>query len=112
MTNKHATELLGILKDEEDILRRGDLPKLGDILAAKEACREKLDRTETDPAILQRISASLTRNATLLQAAQAGVADARAVLRGLLDQDRIVTYDKDGQRQMISEKSLQLERKA
>ena len=112
MTNTVAKDLLALLKDEEAALVQGDFARFGDFIAAKDACRETLDQALTDPGLLQQISDSLARNAMLLNAAMAGVADARKLIKGLLEQDRMVTYDKDGQRQTIRDKSAQLERKA
>lgn len=112
MTDKDGLNLRAILQDEAEILLRGDYTQLGRILVLKEAFANSAEQIRISPGELQDVAAALSRNAALLQAASAGIDDARRTLNALVNKGKTEFYDRDGQRLRMCDHAGKLTKKA
>lgn len=112
MTRKEIKDFLELLQQEEQALLLCDYANLGATMDAKTAFGALLEQSEIQADDMRRIAAALKRNERLLQAARAGVEDARNSLRALIQTDNSRVYDKNGHHQTMCAQTPQLARKA
>lgn len=106
-----ATRLLALLQDEENAILSGDYVSLEQISKGKTELGRHLDAEHPDSAMLWRISQLARRNTSLLNAATAGIDDARRAIRGIKNTSVTETYDKNGTRHPMTGPQSGLERK-
>ena len=90
-----------LLQAQKTALLSGDLSALGQIVAPLERALHRLQTDRAAPNDLARVQAVAQRNATLLKAAQNGIATARAQIATRIP-GGLSTYDAQGQSHMTT----------
>jgi len=91
-----VTQVAEVLELQHRSLLAGDLHRLGTLAPLLEQAFNRLRRERADPADMAPLMVAAGRNARLVQAAQSGVAQARAHLQAARS-PALTTYDAKGQ---------------
>lgn len=93
-----VAQVAEVLEQQHTALLAGDLTTLGAMAPQLEQAFERLRRERADAAEVAPLMMAAARNARLLQAAQSGVAQARAHLQAARSPN-LTTYDAKGRSQ-------------
>ncbi len=104
--------LIGALEAERAAILAGDFQQLAQLQERKAELGVALERDQLSAQEMQALSDSITRNASLLKAASAGVAQARDAITTLKRAMRTSVYDKDGTMSDMDTRATKVERKA
>jgi len=113
MRNSAVTELLSVLDEEGNALRKGDLAALPKIAEEKSRLSVEIKKQAVTQQQLEILRAKASANASLLAAAIRGIKAARARLDALSEvRDVLSVYGPAGQIERVPTKRSDIERKA